>query len=499
MSLQKLLFCLFIMYQGVYAQKEDALFQAIQEYDVKALSEIIDHNQLLDGYLWELSKVYRSYLLTGEEEKVEVDKALQTPQRLFIYTHYQRLTRKGYDPKIHEALLEEIVKSKSIFLQNEMYLSLIQYLNSFTQKEPFLIALLKDYLTQVDTNLLTKVNNYIFQKIVLDLELKNSEINKIMKPNFQLWKKIMLLDSLCPDIAFHKANLEQGKAIYTMEFEKNTEAAMKYLKKASVFYDMVPYHFGKQQHTFNQNSLGILLRNSGKYDDAIKIFNSLLISPFITKNPTALLKVHTSLEKCYAQLDNSKKAHYHAQIKNKLQDSIYYLKQTEQILDKDYEQKKEQFSNRYNSLNTQFQTLIPIAACLLLLVLLFTWLYKKTQSKKVKLESEKEDTLKEVRALTQLVIKNHIILKDKTKVYINDLMYIKAEDHYIRVFTSNGKNHLVRGRLSDLDEQLPPNFIRTHRSYITNRNFVKQISKTILLLLDGSTIPISRKFKDLLP
>ena len=51
MSLQKLLFCLFIMYQGVYAQKEDALFQAIQEYDVKALSEIIDHNQLSDRLL----------------------------------------------------------------------------------------------------------------------------------------------------------------------------------------------------------------------------------------------------------------------------------------------------------------------------------------------------------------------------------------------------------------------------------------------------------------
>ena len=133
------------------------------------------------------------------------------------------------------------------------------------------------------------------------------------------------------------------------------------------------------------------------------------------------------------------------------------------------------------------------------MVFFLIWLYKKTQSTKVKLESEKEDTLKEVRSLTQLVIKNYIILKDKTKVYINDLMYIKAEDHYIRVFTSNGKNHLVRGRLSDLDEQLPPNFIRTHRSYITNRNFVKQISKTILLLLDGSTIPISRKFKDLLP
>ena len=80
-----------------------------------------------------------------------------------------------------------------------MYLGLIQYLNSFLQKQPFLITLLEDYLIEVDTNLLTKMNSYIFQKIVLDLELKNSEINKITKSNSQLREKLMLLDSLCPD------------------------------------------------------------------------------------------------------------------------------------------------------------------------------------------------------------------------------------------------------------------------------------------------------------
>ena len=108
-----------------------------------------------------LSKVYKDYLFTGEEETVEVDKALKTPQKLIIYTHYQRLIRKGYDPEIQEALFEEIVKSRSVFWQNKMYLGLIQYLNSFTQKEPFLIALLEDYLIEVDTNLLSKINNYI--------------------------------------------------------------------------------------------------------------------------------------------------------------------------------------------------------------------------------------------------------------------------------------------------------------------------------------------------
>ena len=79
--------------------------------------------------------------------------------------------------------------------------------------------------------------------------------------------------------------------------------------------------------------------------------------------------------------------------------------------------------------------------------------------------------------------------------YISDLLYVRAEDHFIRVFTSNGKNHLVRGRLTDLDEQLPPNFVRTHRSYITNRNFVKQIQRNFFLLKDGTEIPISRKFQ----
>ena len=74
-------------------------------------------------------------------------------------------------------------------------------------------------------------------------------------------------------------------------------------------------------------------------------------------------------------------------------------------------------------------------------------------------------------------------------------MYIKAEDHYIRIYTSDGKNHLVRGRISELEEQLPPNFIRTHRSFITNRNFIKHFGKSSLRLIDTTEIPISRTFQ----
>lgn len=64
------------------------------------------------------------------------------------------------------------------------------------------------------------------------------------------------------------------------------------------------------------------------------------------------------------------------------------------------------------------------------------------------------------------------------------------------MFTSNGKNHLVRGRLKDLEEQLPPNFIRLHRSYIVNRNFIKGYDAQSVFLLNGDIIPIGRTFRN---
>ena len=248
------------------------------------------------------------------------------------------------------------------------------------------------------------------------------------------------------------------------------------------------------------------MSNTDRYAEALPIFKKGLQEKAIKAHPEGLVNTHEYLSKCYEGLGDSKKALFHFKMARKHLDSLNRMEQTKQIvkmeLTNDVEKKQEQLeelAKKHMSLNTQFQTLIPIAGGLLLMVLVFIWLYKRTKSKKTILEHEKESTLKEVEKLKHLVIKNHIILKDKTKVYINDLMYIKADDKYIRVFTSDGKNHLVRGRISDLDEQLPPNFIRTHRSYITNRNFIKQIQPTLLVLTEGTKIPISGKFRDQMP
>lgn len=75
-------------------------------------------------------------------------------------------------------------------------------------------------------------------------------------------------------------------------------------------------------------------------------------------------------------------------------------------------------------------------------------------------------------------------------------MYIKADDHYLNIFTSDGKNHYVRGKLGQIKEELPPNFIQCHRSYLVNSNFIKQRSYNALTLMEKTNIPVSRSFKN---
>jgi DNA-binding LytR/AlgR family response regulator len=123
-------------------------------------------------------------------------------------------------------------------------------------------------------------------------------------------------------------------------------------------------------------------------------------------------------------------------------------------------------------------------------------LFKKSTKKTEVLETEKTETIKKIDELKQVVVKNHIILKDKTKVYVADLTYIKSDDHYLKVYLSSGKSHFVRGKLLKIIKELPPNFIRCHRSYVVNRNFIKQINNTNIVLVDQTELPLSRTYKD---
>ncbi len=111
-------------------------------------------------------------------------------------------------------------------------------------------------------------------------------------------------------------------------------------------------------------------------------------------------------------------------------------------------------------------------------------------------ENENDEIKQELIQVKQLVSENHIILKNKSKIYLSELIYIKSEDHYLELYTSN-KKEFIRGKINEIIEQLPPNFKLSHRSFIVNTNYIKTILNNSIILNDNTEIPLSRyKKKD---
>ena len=152
---------------------------------------------------------------------------------------------------------------------------------------------------------------------------------------------------------------------------------------------------------------------------------------------------HDWLFKCYKQQGDFRRALHHFSAFKSIYERLDRRKHARLILKIENENKVKEsqdqlreLKEKHLSLQSQFYLIVPILGISVLMIFFLYRIYKKSR--------------KEVKKITQLVIKNHIVLKDKTKIYINDLLYIKAEDHYIRVYTSDGKNHLVRGKLGDI-------------------------------------------------
>ena len=209
------------------------------------------------------------------------------------------------------------------------------------------------------------------------------------------------------------------------------------------------------------------------------------------------------LHKCYDSLGDYSNAYRYFKKVGEAKDSLSLLEHAREIkaIEAKYdfaekERELEHLANEKNRVQTNFNTLVPFFGIALVLALIALFLYRKYRKRSEVLEEEKTETLKRIDQLRKIVIKNHIVLKDKTKVYIADLVYVKAEDHYLKLFLSNGRDHLVRGKIKDIKQQLPPNFIQCHRSYIVNANFIKQANRETLIMIGGDKVPLSRTYKD---
>ena len=83
--------------------------------------------------------------------------------------------------------------------------------------------------------------------------------------------------------------------------------------------------------------------------------------------------------------------------------------------------------------------------------------------------------------------------KESAKILFRDILYFTNYTQHIEIHTKNSKYKEWK-RLKDLEEVLPIEFVRCHRSFIVNIDAVQSIQPDSLQLINGESIPIGESF-----
>ncbi|MCL5130375.1 LytTR family DNA-binding domain-containing protein [Algibacter sp. L4_22] len=93
-----------------------------------------------------------------------------------------------------------------------------------------------------------------------------------------------------------------------------------------------------------------------------------------------------------------------------------------------------------------------------------------------------QDILKVVRELSaqkkQKVMTSITVKKDDKLIFIKleDIIYFEANDKYVSIVTNKGV-FLTEKSLTQLETQLPDYFLRVHRAFVINTNYVEEVQK----------------------
>lgn len=71
------------------------------------------------------------------------------------------------------------------------------------------------------------------------------------------------------------------------------------------------------------------------------------------------------------------------------------------------------------------------------------------------------------------------------------IIYIESEKRLSHIFC-NDTHYDTYAKLDDIQKNLNDTFIRCHKSYLVNSNYIKTIEKDCFVLKSGTTIPISK-------
>ncbi|MCC1484137.1 LytR/AlgR family response regulator transcription factor [Winogradskyella immobilis] len=96
-----------------------------------------------------------------------------------------------------------------------------------------------------------------------------------------------------------------------------------------------------------------------------------------------------------------------------------------------------------------------------------------------------------------VIIKDALFIKEKgvyNKLAFDDILYFKSSHVYIEIFVKEKKRFIIRGSLNDIINKVNSKFIRVHRGFIINTEYLDQIDSTSLKI-NNEIIPIGKKYR----
>ncbi len=436
--------------------------------------------------------------------------------KLFLAEHLDNETELNKKLLLFFEVLDEAQKSKDDLLIN----SVLLLINDLYQKYEIDIHKRLDYVRLSREQIVdsTDLANTLFYEIIVDA--RKDHINQK-----ELEDKLNIGLS-CSKSNFHKALFYNLYGNYFDFILEKPEKAIESYDKALFLLDTKSSHINntfKNSIKFNKITT---LYNLGKYKIMIDELNTIKLNSDINIGKTYLWK-----SKSFEELSQYDSAHYYLKKFNEFEKKINRPGFVEDIIGLEFSydlSKKEvelaSLTKSKNVFKWQVFFLAPLALGLTWLAYRYYNQYIAENTEKVlirneyedqlkekvnlqsnldqvqsqiqDLEKEREETIERLQQLKEVVTKDFIILQDKSKVYVEELMYIQSDDHYLKVHLFNKKDNFVRGKISQIIEELPPNFIRCHRSYIINENYIEKILINALLLTDGSEVPVSKKYRE---
>lgn len=95
--------------------------------------------------------------------------------------------------------------------------------------------------------------------------------------------------------------------------------------------------------------------------------------------------------------------------------------------------------------------------------------------------------------------RDYILVKENLmtiKLNYSEILYISALENYIKIITPT-RSYVVLTTLLQFERSINNHpFLRVHRSYVINLNYLKTINKDILILNDNTQVPLGEQYKN---